>query len=71
MKDIEIAMILIEELEDQIGQIRGTKGYGVGHPHWSTRSTKQGLGSSNYEPEEDDKKAEKTKPVEVSRAFKK
>ena len=51
--------------------LRGVRGYGVGHPYPKQKS-KPLLGSSDYEEKESKgNKSGKRKPVKISRAFRK
>jgi len=60
---------LIKE-NDNILNIRGGRGYGVGHPY-AVRQIKPVLGDSHYNQheEEEEKNSDKTK-VKISKAFK-
>ena len=69
--DLKIAMILLEELENQYTHTR-VRGYAAGHPHWGRKIEKQVLGSSPFADEEEDTSFEfEHTPVKISKAFKK
>ena len=76
--DLEIALLVLEKLENQTTHTRITRGYGVAHPHFGgegprTLGNRTNLGNSRYEYEDDDdndEKPEDTQKVKVSRAFK-
>ena len=68
----EIIRKLIKEQEEKVLNIRGGRGYGVGHPYPAKPGPRvnQDLGSPGpYELDDDEDKNEK--PVKVSKAFKK
>ena len=73
MKDVEIALILLEEMENHFSNTRVSKGFGIGHPHFAKKLPKSVLGSSAYEAEleEEPEVKDKTEKVQVSKAFKK
>jgi len=60
---------LIKE-NDNILNVRGGRGYGVGHPY-AVRQTKPVLGDSHYnQHEEEDNKKNDIRKVKISKAFK-
>lgn len=61
-----IKKLIIEN--DNIINVRGGRGYGVGHPY-PNKLPKPVLGKSEFEKEKKDKK-EKSKKVKISKAFK-
>ncbi len=74
MNNLMIALLLIEEMENQFTNIRNPRGSHSGHPHWSKKSSKELLGKSfidEYFPEKEEEEIEEQNPVSVSRAFKK
>ena len=73
MKDVEIALILLEEMENHFSNTRVSKGFGIGHPYCAKKLPKSVLGSSAYEAEleEEPEVKHKTEKVQVSKAFKK
>ena len=73
--DLEIALRIIEALENQTTHTRVTRGYGVEHPHFgggvpNTLGNRTNLGKSRYEVPEEKEDEEDTEKVKVSRAFK-
>lgn len=62
---------MLKEVSDNLN-VRGGRGYGVGHPY-PKQIHKPTLGKSEYSDEEDSEEelGTKSKPVKVSRAFKK
>lgn len=66
----EVLKKLIEKLQenDNILNVRGGRGYGVGHPY-QAKKAKPTLGDQHYE--EDSEEEVDEKPVKISRAFKK
>lgn len=64
----DIRKLVIEN--DNILNMRGGRGYGVGHPY-PVKQTKPLLGKSEYADEEEPKEIEVKKKVKISRAFKK
>ena len=69
---IGIIRRIIREQDDRVLNVRGGRGYGVGHPHpiKSGPQVNQGLGSPGpYEPDDDDESDDE--PVKISKAFKK
>ena len=74
MNNLKIALLLLEEMENQFTNIRNPRGSHSGHPHWSKKSSKEPLGKSfieEYFPEDEEEEKQEQKPVNVSRAFKK
>jgi len=68
---IAIIKKIIKEEEDKVLNVRGAKGYSVGHPYpvKSSPPVSQDLGDPGpYEPDED---KEDESPVKISKAFKK
>lgn len=65
----EIMMTIIEELElrQKVINVRGGRGYGVGHPH----APRQISGYDVIDPTEKAPEKYINKPVKVSRAFRK
>ena len=73
MKQAEFEKLirLIEELQKgQQLDIRGGRGYSVGHPHLR-KQNKPGYGKMNKYEEEKPQEIKEKEPVEVSRAFSK
>ena len=69
---IAIIKKVIREQDENVLNVRGGRGYGVGHPYpiKSGPQVSQDLGSPG--PYEDDEQEEnKDKPVKISKAFKK
>ena len=71
--DLKIALMVIESLENQETQLRVSRGYGAGHPHFGGDSprplgNRTGLGSSRYEVNDEDEDTEEGE-VKISRAF--
>tara|TARA_B100000424_G_C22893548_1_gene475331 strand:+ start:867 stop:1100 length:234 start_codon:yes stop_codon:yes gene_type:complete len=69
---IAIIKRIIKEEDERVLNVRGGKGYGVGHPYpvKSGPQVNQDLGSPGpYEPDEDDEV--ENEPVKISKAFKK
>ena len=69
---IAIIKRLIKEDNENVLNVRGGRGYGVGHPYpvKSGPPVNQDLGSPGpYEADEEDK--DKNEPVKISKAFKK
>lgn len=66
----EVLKKLIEKLQenDNILNVRGGRGYGVGHPY-QVKKVKPTLGNQHFEEESEEEVDEK--PVKISRAFKK
>ena len=65
----EIMMTIIEELElrQKVINVRGGRGYGVGHPH----APRQISGYGIVDPTEEEPAEYINKPVKVSKAFRK
>lgn len=64
----DIKLLVIEN--DNILNMRGGRGYGVGHPY-PVKQVKSLLGKSEYAEEEEPPAIEIKKKVKISRAFKK
>lgn len=74
MEDLEIALMLLEELEKHHTRTKVTKGFGVGHPRFAKKLPRVVLGKGPYDVDDEDQEAERpAKPerVQVSKAFKK
>ena len=63
---------IIREEDERIINVRGGKGYGVGHPYPANPppQVNQSLGSPGPYDEDDEEKENKT-PIKISKAFKK
>lgn len=70
-----IAMIqkIIREQDENILNVRGGRGYGVGHPHpvKSGPQVNQNLGSPGPYEDDEEEEFDEDKPVKISKAFKK
>lgn len=74
--NIEIALQILEALENQTTNLRVTRGYGPAHPHFGgdsprTLGNRTNLGNSPHEPvdEEEPDTVEDPKKVKISRVF--
>ena len=69
MRDKQLIMKIIEEIEKQSNgvNIRSARGYGAGHP-WIKRTTTN-LGAHENDEDEDLDDAIQTKAVQISKAF--
>ena len=71
---IRILKKIIREQDENVLNVRGGRGYSVGHPYpiKSGPQVNQDLGSPGpYADDEDDEKENENKQVKISRAFKK